>query len=301
MIANLADAVALVVFGNAFLGGKSLKHLAIDKFSMFRGAQRFYFWQADIKSKSAKFIAKSPEKYLSSLKRRKIEGLRLTYAVNPSLPGKDQERATAGFENGGAQYLLLEVGQKVVGYVSHSSKMIDGNEAGSHIRQNNYTICPALPLSKHPLSKVDVAAATTKLEGALQKLIEFCAGDELLAGSNWQSIFDKAKKTLTSINAPHHEINPLVPSEFMSPPAMRLLSAASTAWVFGGMGSWNDVRLGDHSKYPEYEKLSDRLYVAVNFAVIEAANSTFTPRRSIWAKLSSAIRDRFFPQVSTSH
>lgn len=65
----------------------------------------------------------------------------------------------------------------------------------------------------------------------------------------------------------------LAPPSFLPPYAENLLAAAQWAWVFGGMGSWNDMSFeGDDSK--DYARLTQELYQAVNEAVVVAANAT---------------------------
>jgi hypothetical protein len=65
----------------------------------------------------------------------------------------------------------------------------------------------------------------------------------------------------------------LAPSSFLPPYAEDLLAAAQWAWVFGGMGSWNDMSFeGDDSA--EYARLTQELYAAVNEAVVVATNVT---------------------------
>ena len=44
----------------------------------------------------------------------------------------------------------------------------------------------------------------------------------------------------------------------------RLLHAASRAWAFGAMCSWNDLRFADDKLGAEYESVPNRLYKAVN-------------------------------------
>jgi hypothetical protein len=63
----------------------------------------------------------------------------------------------------------------------------------------------------------------------------------------------------------------LAPQGFLSLAAERLLAAAQAAWVFGGMGSWNDTYFDGDKQ--EYEQLSERLYHALNLAAIDAANT----------------------------
>ena len=51
-----------------------------------------------------------------------------------------------------------------------------------------------------------------------------------------------------------------------------MIAMASRAWVFGGMGSWNDVWVkGDTERYG---RLTRRLYDSVLTALLAGVNST---------------------------
>jgi hypothetical protein len=67
----------------------------------------------------------------------------------------------------------------------------------------------------------------------------------------------------------HADIAPggLLPLE-----SRRLLFASQSAWVFGGMGSWNDLGF-DGEEGRIYDNLSDRLYNIVNRAICAATNT----------------------------
>ncbi|MCC6989411.1 MAG: hypothetical protein IT181_10455 [Acidobacteria bacterium] len=58
----------------------------------------------------------------------------------------------------------------------------------------------------------------------------------------------------------------------MSVDSLRLLAAARAAWVFGGMGSWNDQGFEGETQ-AQYEQLSDDLYRLLNTAIVTAANA----------------------------
>ncbi len=48
---------------------------------------------------------------------------------------------------------------------------------------------------------------------------------------------------------------------------------AQKAWVFGGMGSWNDLWFEGEAQ-GEYDRVSDRLFQTVNEAIRAAANTS---------------------------
>ncbi|PWE17826.1 hypothetical protein DDZ18_05575 [Marinicauda salina] len=51
-----------------------------------------------------------------------------------------------------------------------------------------------------------------------------------------------------------------------------LLEASTMAWVFGGMGSWNDFYPSEE-KAAEYERVSEALYRAIQDAQLAAVNA----------------------------
>ena len=69
----------------------------------------------------------------------------------------------------------------------------------------------------------------------------------------------------------------LAPPGFLPPAAERLMDACRAAWVFGGMGSWNDgAYWGEFLE--EGDRLSDRLFRLLQEGLAVAANSTFSVR-----------------------
>ena len=53
-----------------------------------------------------------------------------------------------------------------------------------------------------------------------------------------------------------------------------LLDACQSAWVFGGMGSWNDLGF-EGPEQTEYDRVSERLFTALNETIQSAANASF--------------------------
>jgi hypothetical protein len=65
----------------------------------------------------------------------------------------------------------------------------------------------------------------------------------------------------------------LAPDGCLPPLAMCLLDACQSAWVFGGMGSWNDMAFqGEVQK--EYDRTSERLFLILNEVIQAAANAS---------------------------
>ncbi len=65
----------------------------------------------------------------------------------------------------------------------------------------------------------------------------------------------------------------ILPEEGYSLGARRLLASAMQSWVFGGMGSFNDLGYQDGETNDEYERIADSLYDSVSTAILAAVNS----------------------------
>ena len=55
--------------------------------------------------------------------------------------------------------------------------------------------------------------------------------------------------------------------------AMQLLFTAGMAWVFGGMGYWNDIGFKDKQDHERYKELTLQLYDNICDVVLAAVNS----------------------------
>ena len=123
-----------------------------------------------------------------------------------------------------------------------------------------------------PYEGPDLFAATGRLDAALEAVLSLVAGRRYF--ESWERTFRNARACLFS-SAREIEYHPdLLPSEDYDLQARRLLAAASQAWVFGGMGSWNDVALEDDGRYKPF---TIELFEAVLDAVLAAANSRMKP------------------------
>ncbi|MBI1827451.1 MAG: hypothetical protein HY287_05240 [Planctomycetes bacterium] len=65
----------------------------------------------------------------------------------------------------------------------------------------------------------------------------------------------------------------LAPGGALTLRGARLLACSQAAWVFGGMGSWNDLGF-DGPEQSEYLQVTNRLYDLINRAISAGANST---------------------------
>jgi hypothetical protein len=128
-------------------------------------------------------------------------------------------------------------------------------------------ISPYLAQVKFP--RVDDAAK--ELYDALNDAKIFSAEASL---GSWREWFSEAIELLGH-SAPVIPYHPdLLPPGFRVLSSRQLLSSACKAWVFGGMGSWNDVYFEPRSLKKEYVAVTSRLYRATMNAIGSATNST---------------------------
>jgi len=87
--------------------------------------------------------------------------------------------------------------------------------------------------------------------------------------------FARAIETLDSDGKKRHGYHKdLVLDGLVPTLAEGLLDAAQSAWVFGGMGSWNDLGF-EGAEQIEYDRVSQQLFAVLNEAIQLAANASY--------------------------
>jgi hypothetical protein len=99
-----------------------------------------------------------------------------------------------------------------------------------------------------------------RLREALHAVREFAASQDL---DEWADVFVGAAEAGA-------EADDLLAGG-AAPEAHALAAAAARAWVFGGMGSWNDLSFQGEAQQ-RYEQVSEELYRAVLGALVAATN-----------------------------
>lgn len=116
--------------------------------------------------------------------------------------------------------------------------------------------------------------AAAILKTVLEEIGDFASRQGL---GTWVPWFERAGRLLQgdASELPYHA--DLLPPAGYSPEARRLLNGCIGAWVFGGMGSWNDTGPDDPEELPRYEALSTELYEAVMNGLVAATNAFQAP------------------------
>lgn len=270
MIGSLANMAILVTHGNAILKNGH-QPLNLDQ----HGAFKFYEWIHFRHVGKDEIFATSPNEYVNGLRARGIRGLLLTYGANTQLPEGISERMSAGFVGGGKQYLLQEFTDLSVNYLALSSELGDRERPDQRIWRDTHQLFSTVPRQVTKPDRPDLEWTAKKLSESLLAAIRFCeAGEEWLKSSHWPEVFKTALGVLNSGTPLDSDHYLAFPQQVMSENQNRLLRAADSAWVFGGMGSWNDLGFESESQRAEYEVVSNRLYQAVNLAITNAVNAS---------------------------
>jgi hypothetical protein len=114
----------------------------------------------------------------------------------------------------------------------------------------------------------DISVCAQRLLDALEQIEAFAREQQL---GDWADWFAEARE-LDQVNDPSYHPD-MLPNVGYSEPARRLLAMATRTWVFGGMGSWNDLVFSVQQDESEYERLSAALYAAVLAAFVAAVNT----------------------------
>ncbi len=89
---------------------------------------------------------------------------------------------------------------------------------------------------------------------------------------NFGKYFDKGIQALSEESFTDSDGYKIFPTNYATLEHQQLLNASKSAWVFGGMGSWNDMGFSEDDIQKEYEELSDSLFNLINLSLLVASS-----------------------------
>lgn len=258
MNGEVAFDLALVMAGNTFLAGSDPGEIAdpglwqstaetryIDcvRFEAPTGKSTFWLGPPE--------VADSPGAWFAFLKGEGTVGLRLRRVAGEM----GRNRMLAGFSGGGEQRMIETVRADGADLWRCAWEVGRQDQEGRIWRVTCTRVARGWPAPPVPDRSLDALA--DDLRGALTDIKAFADSQDGL--ENWSEIFAGALEALAGEGEP----------------ARRLMDACAAAWVFGGMGSWNDMGF-DGGVQAQYDRVSERLYALVSEGPAAAANATFT-------------------------
>ena len=269
MQTTISQAAALVIFGNDVLRGHARSDFwPASTVFRFSKTVQFVALSGDPAKPDEKLYAQDPMRWIARLRDEGSTDLRVHYVVGDD--PRINDRMSVGFIGGGPRWLIearqahasdvWEARWRVMNRDDPEKKIWEvtyfrTDQGRSHIAMK----APNLTALRHDLaatlSRVETFATRQKMEGfagAFRKASAILSSDQPLAET-------------------HH--SDLAPTSATPLEAKQLLGAVQAAWVFGGMGSWNDLGFaGDDQQ--EYLKLSDELFARLNQSISGAVNAT---------------------------
>lgn len=260
--------LALVAVGNAAFAGRDVSGF-YPADPIFRYTSSLDFMSPRQEGTLA-HVASGPEDWFAKLAKRKCKGLRLHKAPmsqNQKL-GHIEERLLVGMVGGGPRWLIEAVYSDYSEYWEGFDRVGDKNAADQKIWLSAYVLIGEAIAEK---IEVSISAAAIDLRDALH-IIEGVARE--IPGAPFADVFVGARDALDGrAQELPYQLDFLRYTE-LRPEAERLLKAAGRGWVFGAMGSWNDVGVEPGLKR-RYESASQTLFSALQRAVLVVANSTY--------------------------
>lgn len=280
MQGTIAQVVSLTVYGNAFLSGRDIRNFYPSN-TTFKFCEYVRF--VDLKRKQQIWeespYATDPIGWLSRVQNEGACALRMIYKASEgaSLGASVSDRMLVGFVGGGGRW-LVEV-QKKTGcdYWEGGWKVGDKDREDQLIWQVKY----GRIVANQPRMRLDLPdslALKERLASNLKEISAFARAQKL---EGFAEAFVTGLAALSSdrpLASVYH--GDIAPYDFLPLHAAQLLAASQAAWVFGGMGSWNDLGF-DGDDQSTYDRLSEDLYRLVNTAIVVAANSTAPTQANI--------------------
>jgi len=256
---EIAQIMSLAAYGNAFLQGKPVSfdknHPAGFHYGNIRFVEKV---PKDLLARKT-VLANDPNLWFKYLKDNDVSRLYLSFQPSTDLGLEDH--IGSAFVGGGSHWnIIAEKGDKCDIWQTKWQM-----EFGD-LKVYYFQAIKDIDLIK--ITKTTVDQAKLYLREILKDLTTFTVKSEL---DNWEKVFQDAMDFL-SIKEPSGLLQQgFLPDSCYSLEAKQILAACDQAWVFGGMGSWNDiVRVHD---YDLYTRLSANLYDTLCKSMIAAINS----------------------------
>ncbi|GHU28131.1 hypothetical protein FACS1894172_11100 [Spirochaetia bacterium] len=264
MTGTIALLISIVAYGNYYLNNPS-KNDFLDTNNVLQFCNRVHFIGMNWVFKIS--IARSINEWLKYLKNNSVKYLKLHYQSV-----SENDRMSAGFVGGGGEW-LIEAKTK------NGSDFYQGKWEVTHeddVDKKFWTVTYIRIAKKHTLNvsyPMDLNLIKKNLLFDLTKAMSFAKENDM---KYFAECFENGIKCLNSNNPLQEEFiyhKELIPDRYFSLGASQILACCQISWVFGGMGSWNDVSFEGKSQ-TLYEEISKKLFQDMNMAIVCATNST---------------------------
>jgi hypothetical protein len=263
MSLNLAQTVALVSYGNLYLQGRN-NEFDFDKL-VTEHCYKHDFMDPPIEgiAGSTKVLASDTDKWFKFLKDHGAKKIKLFYRKSEQIDLPDH--ISTAFVGGGSQWIIevqFETTSSLYLTSWYPSIEFELDTRKTHVVRFNQEIVHLDDISE------SVQIAKEKLSKKLRELSEFASKYDY--SQHWVENFNSALTSLKEFEP--QASDGFLPAGIYSKEARQLIQGAFASWVFGGMGSWNDMSFSGTAQ-TVYESLSEELYNTICDAIVAAVNS----------------------------
>lgn len=263
MTGPIVQNIALCLYGNALLQDEKISDFFNNSTAQFCKKIEFSIIRNNIFGKiKQKVIYENPNEFFDKLRGLSTQ-YNLYYESVDTNNGLD-ERMSAGFIGGGGKWNLITSNETGYSVWTAIWDVIDRNNSDRKIWGVNY-----LKTGDKFLCNEDDENYINNFYSSLESIYNFAIKNDNFSFAN---CFKNAMITLDSKGKElfgYHK--DLVPNCYKN--IEYLLDACQSAWVFGGMGSWNDICINDDNILEEYKIVSQNLYSSLITTVINSVNS----------------------------
>ncbi len=258
MTGTLAQIIAITSFGNEYLKSGNLINFYPQN-STFQHCDFVDF--RELNNEKEFIIAKNPIEWFKDLKSKKCLKIRLFHQSV-----KQDDYRYAGFTGGGGDWFIETI------FSNYSDLWKSRWDYDKKKDKKPWQVTYGKVYENQSIinQQLDISQTRERLKICLEKITEFAFQETT---ENWGNIFEKAYNTLSS-KKPKSDFyhTDLMYWENYDLQNQQLLMSASKAFVFGGMGSWNDVWFEKKEIYDIHNKLSTELYQTMIQSIVCAIN-----------------------------
>jgi hypothetical protein len=272
MTGSLAQLISLASYGNEFLQSGYILPDYFPDSTVFQFCNTIKFCDRKkfflLEKPQVVIIAENPNKWYEYLKRTGCEKIRLYYQSTKGEQGTDDFKS-AGFVGGGGLWLIETIHAKYSDFWTNQWEVTKKEDANRRIWSVTYAIAHKKQATTDV--QIDLQQTHSLLDSTLKEIANFAFERNF---SGWGDTFDKARHVLKSETptTTFYKEGFLLERNY-SLIARQILYAAMSAWVFGGMGSWNDLYFENKNENRLYDSLSEKLYSTINQGVLSVVNS----------------------------
>ena len=263
MNGELAQIIGLVAHGNYYLNGGAVDFSSNSTFQ-FVSEVKFVRYRSIIHKEGTE-VARSVQDWFAFLRSIKVSRL---WNIEFNWDQQDlAEHIAVSFSGGVPRAIQADLPR---GYELWYPRWSTG---GNDKQKPWFIEYRGLQFShSHAISVQNLELVKLKLEAAISKAQEFALRPGIDMG-NFADCFTSALRMLGStqpVGAYHPD---MLPPEGYNLAARQVLASATRAYVFGGMGSWNDMGFSDPGVNQKYEEITKELFEAVKIAILMTSNS----------------------------